>query len=1809
MTKLVEKAFGQAKCKVKAQELALTLVEAESGESVTDELIKGCGHKQPKVAGAASECLRMAVQCFGLHPLGPQSKAVVKISVSMFNSTVQSVRSEALPLAIELHRYMGAVLRPSYDDLRTAQQKEIDDAFASAEKPAPTRMTRSAATALAAKPQSDAASDPDGALKPATAPIPTIDPLELLEPVNVMAKLPKDFSDKVLALPKWTEKKELLDKLIEAADAPKIVPFDYHELVKALKKLMGDSMVVLVACSCTAAGHLAKGLRKDFSQGTKMLLATLLDRLKEKDFRVKDAVHSALDSMIGTGKCVSLQDVLDDFCTALGPKGNPKAKVEVCKFLRRSILAKANESITLKGIKPLTDVIMKGVDDSTPEVRESSCSVLGAMLVTFGADSMKRILESLDDKKRKKIETLASSPECSGPADSEAAGKADVMKKAPVKASEATKKTSGKVVAPKAVSAAPKTKAVSSGEKSEPKTDVLADLNAGTPVEELDSQIETMYPESTRTKLASSNWKERLEGMEEILASLQEQDKFEQPTPDVTCRMLVGVVVSKKETNFQVVAKAFSIVQTLSEKSAKFSKRAAHWMIGVLVDKLGDVKLKVVSSDCLLSLAESCTPNFIMTQAIEVLQKQKAPKTLENGLLWIKTMCDDFGMKLIKPKPVIDHTKQMLEVANPSVKKMAIEVLVTLRRALGPQMRNLLSDVKPALLTTIDEAFSKVVDDAPAEAPKRQVRCEDAASAAAGIGSGDEIVNLTGPISGHLKAMGDANWKDRQAAIVAIDDIVSKAKPLGCTGPYMEGACGELWASLKARLKDTNKNLSIQVLSLLGKIADAIGPSADKYAKYVMPNMLALISDNKKTVRDAVIACLSSWSKHITSETMIKYLPIALSVESPAGREDSFKFAADYLEASTKSDQMDLSPILMPVMDGLVFRVAEVRNGAERCLAAIYMCGGKTAINNVLRDMKPAQLKGVRPMCEKAEKASLSGTVIATEVPATAEVPMSVVQAPEEEGKPGQAGMLEVTAESAMAKKVVDSVAPSEPSAEEEKGLLLRCNTKGKDAREKRNSKTKWVLEDAKEVEDLILAIKDQMMPVSDGEMHCKLFNKDFKKQVEGIKELTAFVPDHVAEVKDNLDLLLNMSALRIVQKACNTSVLLAVLELVKALMDFCVSVQYLLSEYEASVILPVLFSEIGSHNEGIRAQIRDVVKRTSQVYPASKIFAFAMEAVVATRNQRSKAEVLAEMAGLIDRLGLDQVCMPSKALPVIAGLISERDSLVRNAACDCIAAAYSSIGEKIWKYVDKRLEPKDKDILEARLRKVKNAPIPAKDADMRRSMPDMSSTDKAHQAEVRHSVHLGGALNTPQKGTAMMDAKELLEAPTPSISNIRSRYQDGQPNVESIFAECMNNIAGADVEQQIDGLRQICQIMGQADSGLVKSNVNELAGRVQLVLETLLANQARTPSDLRLAKHAIHAMHTMCEKQPDAASALKDTVTGRLLEEFLLLSTDAQNNQTVDLEPMMAALNEDLLTGLNTVVMDMLHNSNPNHCFTSLIRFLYEDAILSGERLATAAFVDAVLRCLLEMARNMQEHMPRLDVDNLLYDCHLFLVSHPPSKYRGKEFRPLRLLKTILNELVKIKGEGIRMHLSLVPVENKPTLCSYIELVLTQHLAQKVQAAPDKSGKLDIAGIFEKIGSKDKEVAKEGFKLLHQYQKDHSDFDLEHFLSGRSPLFQEHVHKNLAKVAAQSNTPTSLGMPLQPSSMANLNKDESSKSNLMDKLANIRGTYGSKGTDAPASASSEEPSMTDAVVSAEDEKRASQSVLSLQERLAKLRS
>jgi len=411
--------------------------------------------------------------------------------------------------------------------------------------------------------------------------------------------------------------------LCDLAKAPKLASGDYHEVVKTLKKALGDSMVVVVATSANALGHLSKGLGKEFSSMAKSSCSNLFDRLKEKDKRVIVAVHEALDNFFA--KSISIDSVAEDMVTAVGPKGAAKAKPEFLKMLKR-VIDSNPKGVNAKNCLPIMQAVGKAVDDSTPDIREGAYACMASFMSAVGPAPLAKILEGMDEKKRKKIESMASTPGGAAASAAPAPAKKATIARKPAPAAAAASAAADAPPAPAAAddgspsvpppskpmpavrkSTVSKPAGASSKPPAEKKED--AEEKSATPVEQLDELVEQAVPADVREKLGSSNWKERLEAAETLETMAREGGEgMEHPLPEAIVRLLAKAVVDKKETNFQVSAKVFSAVQALAEKCQKFTKRAAHWFIGGLVEKLGDVKLRQPSNDCLLMLAEAVSP-------------------------------------------------------------------------------------------------------------------------------------------------------------------------------------------------------------------------------------------------------------------------------------------------------------------------------------------------------------------------------------------------------------------------------------------------------------------------------------------------------------------------------------------------------------------------------------------------------------------------------------------------------------------------------------------------------------------------------------------------------------------------------------------------------------------------------------------------------------------------------------------------------------------------------------------------------------------------------------------------------------------------------------------------------------------------------------------------------------------------------------------------------------------------------------------------------------------------------------------------
>ena len=278
MPGLINKCLnGRVKTREKAIEIIMMYIEAEKQEIVQEELIKGLDNKQPKIVQACLEILRRAINEFSSKTM--PIKPVIKFVPKLLEDRDKIVRDETKLLAIEMYRWAGAAIMPQLQGYKLLDELEAEFKATVGEKPRQTRFLRSQQD-LKAKMEAEnenrlmsasgsaiGNSDSNGANDCADSAMETIDPYDLMEPADIISKLPKDFKEKLEAK-KWQERKEVLDALLTLMQKnPRLVVTDYYEIVNDLQKLVNKDAnvnIVVVAAKCLAG--IANGIRKDFSK-------------------------------------------------------------------------------------------------------------------------------------------------------------------------------------------------------------------------------------------------------------------------------------------------------------------------------------------------------------------------------------------------------------------------------------------------------------------------------------------------------------------------------------------------------------------------------------------------------------------------------------------------------------------------------------------------------------------------------------------------------------------------------------------------------------------------------------------------------------------------------------------------------------------------------------------------------------------------------------------------------------------------------------------------------------------------------------------------------------------------------------------------------------------------------------------------------------------------------------------------------------------------------------------------------------------------------------------------------------------------------------------------------------------------------------------------------------------------------------------------------------------------------------------------------------------------------------------------------
>ncbi|XP_065070567.1 cytoskeleton-associated protein 5-like isoform X2 [Rhopilema esculentum] len=1370
---------SKPKLKQLGMDICLMYIELEKQEVVMEELINGFSNKQPKVVAACVSLTNQALREFGGKVI--TMKPIVKSLQKLLEHQDKTVREEAKSLAVELYKWIRDALRPQLSSIKPVQLKELEDEWAQvdANKPSPTRFTKTeqAKRAAAPPPQektAPASDEVDASEEVSDEPDENIDPYDLMDAVDIIPLIPKDFFEQIVQT-KWSERKEALEGLDKLTSKPKIEAGQFGDVMGCLKKVVAkDSNVVVVALAAKCVQGLAKGLRKKFNPYAPMIIPVILEKFKEKKMNVVIALRDAIDAVFLT---TTFSNMVEDVIASLESK-NPNVKEETCKFLTRAISQLTQATLPKPILKQITPVLIKKMDDTVAGVRDNAAEALGTSMKVVGEKVMLPYIDQLDKIKAEKVKecyekaevvTSGKSTKAVKPAAaaSKTANNPAAASKAPAAASSSTNTAAKKPVKKKLAGAGAKAKKPQSapqgkkdgGKKAKKGAAAYADDEAEPTEQELSEGVVEdialeLFGETICKQIVSANWKERLEAMEEMTK------KVNVMTPDAKQTQTIVRTLAKKpgfkDNNMMVLKGKFSLLGILAKVSKPFSRRSALYAITGLIEKIGDMKLKDAVKETLKIFAENISLNYVSLKVAKVSSQVKNPKTQAEALVWMSEGLREFGFK-IDMKPHIAFIKTSLQNTNPAIRGAAVQFLATLYLYAGPSLRTVFEDEKPALLQQIDAEFDKVKDEKP-PAPVRKVlgdqddedeeeegadgeQDEDAVDGEAGGMNADDLVdrkNISDKITEALiSKLTDKNWKIRNEGLQEVVELLKENK-------FIMPDIGELPIALKARLGESNKNLVMISLGICKTLAEGIGSQVSRHKGTLLLAMISTMNDAKPQVTVTAKEALSAWHSKIGFAPFLtdEILSSAMKIPKPNLRIGLLSWMEEILKLETKKLPADLLESIPALFGCLEDRNAEVRKNAQAVLPLVMAHTGFEPMAKAANKLEASSKATVMTLLEKARETCVpiqtakktktaKQSKPASSGASTSDAPAREVKKVAEESKKTKSAENKKPA----AKKPASASTSKKKNQEEDDGPAI-LHKIGKDQRmkdEKSLKTLKWNFTTPRE--EMVQQLKDQMTPCFSGSMMKRLFHDDFKFHIEAIALFSQGLSSNTPAMIESLDIILRWFTLRFFDT--NTSVLLKSLEFLESLFDILAEENHNLSEFEGSSFVPYLILKIGDPKDNVRKSVHNLFKKLADIYPATKLFTFLMEGLV-SKNSKTRMECLVELGTLISKSGIE-VCQPTpaKALKEMAVQIADRDNGVRSAALNAIVEAYNIVGEQVYKMIG-RLNDKDRSYLEERIKragKVKAAqpPEPKKpptEANKSKIAPNKPASDAKDQTD-----------------------------------------------------------------------------------------------------------------------------------------------------------------------------------------------------------------------------------------------------------------------------------------------------------------------------------------------------------------------------------------------------------------------------------------------------------------------------------------------
>ena len=499
----------------------------------------------------------------------------------------------------------------------------------------------------------------------------------------------------------------------------------------------------------------------------------------------------------------------------------------------------------------------------------------------------------------------------------------------------------------------------------------LADINSA-PVKQKKEdpkfdEIKSVLGKEIVDSLFSPKWEQKKHGFELINEFVNSKPQGSYNLSDLIEYMKLKLK-NYKETNFNINREAINIYVNMIKKKI-ISKDQLVPIIIAYHEKLADIKLKDNLIELINNSFDLIEPSNILKQIISKISKKNNSKLLIEYSTFLGNVVEEYDVKDLPNKDIIDFCKVLANNSNPQVRTSAISLLCILYKYLGKDVKTLTRDIKESTLKLIDAELDKVtvIDPKESAAKKKKVASTAGEGKSASGGGGGDLIppqDISKKITPKMLKDLNGKWAEKKEACESIEKILT-----GANMRILPNGLNNVMTTFKKKLSDSNKNFVKMIVSLLAKFIEALKQGFKQWAKPIALALIPNLADKNQLMRNECQNCFDKWVEFAGFDCLVVHFPQFLKTDNVEMRIEIMNFFIKYKDKFNKSNgELVYKDMMNPLLICLQDRSSNVRNEAEEIIKSSLPF---IPIHNYYQkseDFKPAITKTLKQILDKIKR-------------------------------------------------------------------------------------------------------------------------------------------------------------------------------------------------------------------------------------------------------------------------------------------------------------------------------------------------------------------------------------------------------------------------------------------------------------------------------------------------------------------------------------------------------------------------------------------------------------------------------------------------------------------------------------------------------------------------------------------------------------------------------------------------------------------------------------------------------------------------